>query len=218
MSWDVRGYKTDWLRLQAKHDKSLGYNLTKEFTEWEMYTFHFPGWHEFQKQKTHGRAGSFGNPCLSVSSTGFWTVPDTQSPWHNVPTTILKKDKLIFFKGESREEWEKCLGNRVQLFLSFQVNRGMPDSLPQIIVADNNSFTLWGNVDDTFSCSLSSGKVQEFLHSLGALPVNLHFRFPQKAFCHFNIWKMSAQPQTANINKLKSLPPKVTTVENKISF
>ena len=130
MSWDVRGYKTDWLRLQSKHDKSLGYNLTKEFTEWEMYTFHFPGWHEFQKQKTHSRGGSLDSPCLSLSSTGFWTVPDTQSPWHNVPITILNKDQLIFFKGESRGEWEKCIGNRVQLFLSFQVNWGMPDSLP----------------------------------------------------------------------------------------
>lgn len=130
MSWDARDYKTDWLRLQAKHDKSLGYNLTKEFTEWEMYTFHFPGWREFQKQKAHSRGGSPDSPCLSLSSTGFWTVPDTQSPRHNVPTTILNKDKLIFFKGESSRGWEKCIGNRVQLFLSFQVNWGMPDSLP----------------------------------------------------------------------------------------
>ena len=68
MSWDARGYKTDWLRLQAKHDKSLGYNLTKEFTEWEMYTFHFPGWREFQKQKAHSRGGSLDSPCLSLSS------------------------------------------------------------------------------------------------------------------------------------------------------
>lgn len=37
---DVRGYKTYWLRLQAKHDKSVWYNLTKEFTQNGKFT-HF---------------------------------------------------------------------------------------------------------------------------------------------------------------------------------
>lgn len=38
VSWDGRAYKTYWLRLQAKHDKSVWYNLTKEFTQNEKLT------------------------------------------------------------------------------------------------------------------------------------------------------------------------------------
>lgn len=52
----------------------------------------------------------------------------------------------------------KVYFNWVKLFVYFQVNWGMPDlpnslflSLPpKIIMADNNSFSLPGSVDDTF--------------------------------------------------------------------
>lgn len=53
VSWDGRGYKTHWLRLQTKHDKSGWYNLTKELTQNEKFTF--PGRNELQKQSTHSR-------------------------------------------------------------------------------------------------------------------------------------------------------------------
>jgi hypothetical protein len=64
--------------------------------------------------------------------------------------------------------------------------------------------------------------MQEFRHSLGPFLLTYISDFLKRhttaLIFEKEKKKMSAQPQTANTNKLRNIPPKLTTVESRISF
>ena len=82
VSWDGRGYKTYWLRLQAKHDKSVWYNLTKEFTQNEKFT-HFIS----QGGMNYRRKEPIGVPATLLHASEI--VPYVHFSQHDLPITVL---------------------------------------------------------------------------------------------------------------------------------